>query len=242
MKRAWPLFLCTLFCATMALGRMESRLYGYAPGTLEEVEAMIRALVPEGPRVRVNPNVQQILVLADAETHGRIEELLERVDLPPAHMEFWFRRNRESHRVEWMDGETGTLPVSSTPPAEVVERARPRIRPGQRQDVPVVGTTLQVHAILLRREPATVRLRLTPVVLFGSSPPYDPVVFEEWATDVMINETSFVDLGKTLGHNDFYRTFFQTQPEPNLSPRPVGLLISLESVRFETESSEEPLE
>ena len=229
--RGAVVFLAVFMFTGLVSARLETRMYSYGGADPARVEAQIRQWVPEGPRVRVNPEIQQVLVVADPETHARIADMLERIDQPAARLHLWFRRNREAHTLNLFDGETGTLPVSSTPPAALVEEAR-HLLPRARNEPPVVGSVLHVHVSLLRRNPDTVRLRVTPTVLFGSSPPYETAVFHDWATDILINTERYLDLGHELRANDFYRSFFLSQSAPELAPRPVGLLLSLEEVTF----------
>lgn len=217
---------------------METRLYSYTNATPEEVEMQIRRYVPEGPRVLVQPDLQQVMVIADRQTHGQVATLLSRIDQPVAHLVIWYRHNREARKLDLIDGATGTLPVTRTPPKELVEMARSHLPPEQ-QRLPVVGSALHIHAVLLRQDPAMVRLRVTPAVTFGITPPYEPVIFEDLATDQMINTLEFVDLVDTLRQNEFYANFFQSQPDPDHPPRPVGLLITLDHIYFDTDTPDE---
>ena len=219
-------------------GQMETRLYDYGDADPETVTAQIRRYVPEGPRVLVNPEVGQVMVIADADTHAQIAQLLARIDQPAQRVVLWFRHNREAEEVSLLDGAIGTLPVTRTPPDALVQEAR-RFLPGDRRDMPLVGSVLHVHTVVLRSDPARVRLRITPAVTFGYTPPYEPILFDDLSTDVMLTDTGFLDLVHALRDNDFYADFFQSQPEPGHPPRPVGLLLSVARIESGRVDSEE---
>ena len=220
-------FVLFLLFALPGAGQMETRLYEFGDADAGEVEAQIRRYVPEGPRVLVNPEINQVMVIADAETHRQIAQMLSRIDQPAQRVILWFRHNREVTEVSLLDGAIGTLPVTRTPPEALVREAR-RFLPGDRRDMPLVGSVLHVHASVLRTEPARVRLRITPAVTFGFTPPYEPVLFEDMATDLMITDEAFLDVVEALRENDFYADFFRSQPEPDHPPRPVGILLSVD--------------
>jgi len=236
-----------LLILTVGLGRapaqLETRVYSYTNSPPRVVERQIRALVPEKPRVSMNPEAGQVLVIAEPSVHEKIASMLHRMDRPPARLYFRVRHNREVKRFSVMDGVPLTLPVSGDPPEDVVARARGRLSPG-REKAPAAGTALKVHVKLLREDPPAVRLRIVPAVAFGKEPPYEVVSYDELATDLMLTTENYVDVREALGGHDFYRDFLRTRPTPATPPRPVGLLMSFERLGYgqEGEASEESQE
>ena len=232
------LLACLLFFLLPALARaqLETRLYSYTNTPPAVVEARVREIVPEAHRVVVNPQVSQVLVIADTATHQRVAGMLVRLDRPVARLRFWLRHNRETLSLELLDGAIGTLPVTQTPPAALVDKAR-RLLPSEHRSLPAVGTVLEIHVALLRESPAAARLRVTPAVLFGLAPPYEPVRFPQLNSDLMVTGADYLDLVEQLARHEAYRDFFSSQPDPGQAPRPVGLLLSLEELHYRTEEA-----
>lgn len=229
MKR----IICTLFCLFAVIasgGQLETRMYRFEAMMPAEVEAQVRRWVPEGARVLVNPEVNQVMVIANAETHEQVAKIFERLDRPSHRVLFWFRHNQnEAQHLNLMDGDLANFPVTQTPVSKIVEAARGQLPHEQRND-PLVGSVLHTHFAVLRADPPRVRIRLTPAVLFGAYPPYEVVRFSEMSTDLMMTEEAFVDLVERLSENEFYRMFFRSQGATDGRHTPVGLLISLEEV------------
>ncbi|MDF3127626.1 hypothetical protein P0Y35_00310 [Kiritimatiellaeota bacterium B1221] len=210
---------------------LETRMhhFEYAPPHL--VERQIRALVPEAPRVSMNPRANQVIVIADAETQERVAAMLKVLGRPPRKLKFRVQHNREVLTFTVADGVPLTLPVSQTPPHNLIMQARGRLAPETR-NLPVVGSALQAHVILLREEPAVLRVRVVPAVIFGALQPYQIVSYDDLAMDVMLDTEEYLELQKVLSHHDFYRQFLLTQPDPSAAPRPVSLLVSFEGLEF----------
>ncbi len=226
------LFLC--LPPALARAQLASRMYSYTNTPPAVVEAKVREIVPEAHRVLVNPQVNQVLVIADAATHDRVAGMLVRLDRPLARMRFWLRHNRETLPLELLDGAIGTLPVSQTPALSLVEKAR-RLLPAEQRSLPVVGSVLEIHVSVLRDNPAAARLRVTPAVLFGVATPYEPVRFTQLSSDLMVTGDAYLDVVEQLSRHDDYREFFSSQPDPGQAPRPVGLLLSLEELHYRNE-------
>lgn len=226
------LILISLFLLPLFGGELETRIYRFEGMDPADVEAQVRRFVPQGPRVLVNPEVNQVMVIADEETHEQVARLFERMDRPSHRVVFWFRHNQnEPQHLNLMDGDFANFPVTRTPVPQVVTNARARL-PHEWRDAPLVGSVLRTHFSVLRADPARVRIRLTPSVLFGSSPPYEVVSFSEMSTDLMMTDEAFVDLVDRLAENEFYRMFFRSEGSAGRHT-PVGLLVSLEEVRSE---------
>jgi len=223
--------LLLLFLLPVIRGQLETRLYAFENTPAAKVEASIRELVPDGPRVLMNAEIGQVMVIADPETHRRIDQMLKRMDRPVARLSVWIRHNREEHRAEFIDGSTFTIPVSPFPPADVVAGARQFLDAGQDR-LPLVGSVLHAHVTVLSENPPVARLRLTPVVLFGVTPPYETVKYDEYTTDLRFNAKEFLDLSRALSEKDFYRGFLRGHPDPELPARSIGLLLSLERLHF----------
>ncbi len=222
-----------LFCfgwMVLFAGELQTRIYRFEGMNPEEVEEQVRRFVPLGPRVLVNPEVNQVMVIADAATQEQVARLFERLDRPMHRVVFWFRHNQdEPQSLNLMDGDFANFPVTRTPVPQVVANARARLRHESR-NAPLVGSVLQTHFSVLRADPARVRIRLTPAVLFGGTPPYEVILFSEMSTDVMMTDDAFVDLVDQLAENEFYRMFFRSEGATAGRHTPVGLLISLEEV------------
>jgi len=224
---------CSLCSLTLSAGELETRLHRFDYAAPQLVEKQLRALIPEAPRVSMNAEARQVIVIADDSTHQKIAAMLKELGRPPTQLVFTVRHNREVMRFAMGDGVPFTLPVSQTPPRQLVEMARNRLTPEIRR-LPVVGSALQAHVILLREDPEIARMRLTPAVIFGLAPPYEVVDFQDIAMDLMIDTEKFVELQEALTRHDFYTLFLKTQPDPQAAPRPVSLLISFEGLNFET--------
>ncbi|MEX2607095.1 MAG: hypothetical protein WD708_07085 [Kiritimatiellia bacterium] len=214
---------------------LKTRLHSYEHAPAALVERQLRALIPEGPRVSMNPRAKQVIVIADDATHDMVASMLRELGRPPVTLHFKVRHNQDVRTFSLLDGLSFSLPVSRTPPGEVVEQARSRLDP-EKQSLPVVGSALQIQAKLLRENPEAARLRVLPAVLFGLAPPYEVVEYHELATDILINSEFFLELQQSLNNHDFYRGFLRTRPEPEMAARPVSLLISLEKISFGTEA------
>jgi hypothetical protein len=81
----------------------------------------------------------------------------------------------------------------------------------------------------LREDPVVVRIRITPVVVFGSFQPYEVVEFSEYRQDLLMDTEKFLNLSQHLSSHDFYRNFLRTGAVPSAQPKPVGLLMSMEA-------------
>lgn len=208
---------------------METRMHGFGEASPELVERQLRMLIPEKQRVSMNAEAGQVIVVAEPETQEKVAAMLQALSRPPTRLQFWVRHNRSDREMVIPDAGMFALPVSDHPLPAVVDRARGMLPPG-RERMPVAGSVLQVHGKLLREEPAVVRLRVVPHVLFGSSPPYEVIRFEPLASDLLVNTEDYVDLTKELASHAFYRSFFQEQPHPEHPPRPVALLLSFRGV------------
>lgn len=218
---------------------LETRLHAYDHAPPALVERQLRALIPEGPRVSMNPQARQVIVIADAATHDKVASMLRELGRPRANLHFKVRHNQEVRDFSLMDGLSFSLPVSRTPPTSVVQQAITRLDP-EKQQLPVVGSALQVQAILLREDPDVARLRVVPAVLFGVAPPFEVVDYQELAMDILITSEAYLELQESLATHDFYREFLKTQPEANRTARPVSLLISFERLSFGTEADPPP--
>ena len=222
--------LCWISSLIALGGQLETRMYRFEAMTPAEVEAQVRRWVPEGPRVLVNPEVNQVMVIANAETHEQVAKIFERLDRPSHRVLFWFRHNQnEAQHLNLMDGDLANFPVTQTPVPKIVEAARAQL-PHERRNDPLVGSVLHTHFAVLRADPPRVRIRLTPAVLFGNYPPYEVVRFSEMTKDLMMTDEAFVDLVDRLSKNEFYQMFFRSQGATDGRHTPVGLLISLEEI------------
>ncbi len=221
----------------LCAAELETRMHQFEYASPDLVERQIRALVPEAPRVSMNPRANQVLVIADAETQDKVAAMLKVLGRPPRKLKFRVQHNREVLNFTIADGIPLTLPVSQTPPQNLIMQARGRLAPETR-NLPVVGSALQAHVILLREDPAVLRVRVVPAVIFGALQPYQVVSYDDLAMDMMLNTEEYVELQKVLGHHDFYRQFLLTQPDPVAAPRPVSLLVSFEGVEFPHPESE----
>ncbi|MDA3874493.1 MAG: hypothetical protein PF795_11115, partial [Kiritimatiellae bacterium] len=199
---------------------LETRLHSYEHAPAALVERQLRALIPEGPRVSMNPNAKQVIVIADEETHDMVASMLRELGRPQVTLHFKVRHNQEVRTFSLFDGLPFSLPVSRTPPTSVVQQAVDRLAP-EKQQLPVVGSALQIQAKLLREDPEVARLRVLPAVLFGVAAPYEVVDYPQLAMDILITTDSFLELQESLSKHDFYREFLQTQPEANRTARPV---------------------
>ncbi|MGA0333217.1 MAG: hypothetical protein ACO3NW_04610 [Kiritimatiellia bacterium] len=213
-------------------GELETRVHTFEFATPELVEQQLRALIPQGPRVSMHPSENKVIVIADAETHARIDSMLKVLGRPPRRLRFRIQHNREVREFSVPDGIPLSLPVSSSPPERLLNLARSRLAPDL-QNLPVVGSALQAHVIVLREDPAVLRLRITPAVVFGALPPYEVVDYPEWTTDLMISEENYLEIQEQMKDSDFYREFLKTQPDPAARARPVSLLISFAGFELE---------
>ena len=225
MKRLWLLW-CVLLCQWTA--QTITQLHSYGQANPELVERQIRALVPEGPRVSMNLAARQVIVVAEPEIQERIAAMVAQLSKPPMELSFRIQHNLDVQNVTVLSGTLFSVPVSSAPPGPLIQRARARLGL-EKRGLPVVGSALQVHATLLRESPAIARLRVTPAVIFGILKPYEVVIFEEYAQDVLINAEEYLAMPKALTSHDFYRTFLLSFAEPTAAPKPVGLLLSMEA-------------
>lgn len=227
------LLLLVLNLLPRAAGQLVTRIYAYQTLTPAQVEAEVRRWVPEGGRVLVNPAVNQVMVIAPPETHEQVARIFERLDRPTHRLDLWFRHNQqEGQTLDLIDGDFANFPVTRTPLPHIETEARAML-PFEQQDLPLVGSILNTHFAVLSADPARVRLRLTPALLFGSSPPYEVVRFENLAMDLLITDEAFVDLPDRLAENEFYRMFFRSRAADSDRHRPVGLLLSLQGIRSE---------
>jgi len=218
---------------------MLTRVHSFEYAPPELVERQLRMLIPETRNVTVNPAVNQVIVNADAATQEKVASMLRQLGRPPANLHFrmWHNRNERSFAVR--DGVLFSMPVSQTPPESVVEHARSRLAPEQR-DQPPAGTALQAHVHLLRDDPPTARLRLVPGVLFGVAHPYEVVSYDELATDILVPADEYIEIRERLASHSFFSGFLRTQPREGQRARPVSLLLSLERLSFgELEEEEE---
>jgi len=221
-------FLCLLIVILPSLlfAQMVTRLHFFGEADPELVERQIRALVPEGPRVSVNPESRQVIVVAEPAVQTRVAGMLEQLAQPPLQLNFRIRLNREVREVSVRDGILFSVPISQAPPESMTEIARARL-PAGKQAEPVVASGLQIHPVVLREKPAVVRLRVTPVMVFGSFRPYEVVEFSDYSQDMLANTASFLNLSQELESHDFYRNFLRTGSDPGAAPKPVGILLSL---------------
>lgn len=219
------LLVCGL-CLPIA-AQTVTQLHSYGEADPDLVERQIRALVPEEPRVSMNRNARQVIVVAEPEVQEKIAGMVKQLSTPPLELRFRIRHNRDVRSLAVRDGIPFSLPISETPPPELIRMARGRLNP-ERRNLPVVGSALQLHPKLLREDPAIVRLRVTPAVVFGHLQPYDVVSFEEVTQDVLVNTEVFLDLTLQLGSHHFYEKFLRTLTEPASAPKPVALLLSLQ--------------
>jgi|GEM_PF-1217660 len=240
MRALYYVFLMVFWISPTVWAELETRLHSFEYASADLVEKQLRALIPEGPRVSMNAERKQAIVIADAATQDKITSMLRELGRPPTELKFVIRHNRETIRFSVLSGIPFTLPVSQTPPVQLVEMARGRLAPEMR-GLPVVGSALRVDGLLLREEPAVARMRVTPAVLFGVAQPHHVVDFPDLAMDFSIDTESYIELQETLTRHDFYRLFLQTQPDPQSAIRPVSLLVSFEGLEFvlsETQSDE----
>jgi hypothetical protein len=222
-------FLCLLIVILPSLlfAQTVTRLHFFGEADPELVERQIRALVPEGPRVSVNPESRQVIVVAEPAIQNRVAGMLEQLAQPPLQLNFRIRLNREVKEVSVRDGILFSVPISQAPPENMTRLARARL-PAGKQAQPVVASGLQVHPVVLREKPAVVRIRVTPVMVFGSFRPYDVVEFPEYSQDMLVNTSAFLNLSQELGSHDFYRNFLRSGSDPSAEPKPVGMLLSLD--------------
>jgi hypothetical protein len=235
--RIFVLLVSIFFGGRLVSGELETRLHSFSYAPPELVERQLRVLIPESPRVSMNPRANQVIVIADAETHDKVASMLRELGRPTVILHFRVRHNRVVRQFSVMDGLSISLPVSQTPPRSVVDHAKSRLAL-EKQKLPVVGSALQVQAKLLREDPAVVRLRVLPAVLFGKAPPYEVVDYKELAMDILITTESYLELQESLAGHDFYSRFLRTQPDVQRSPRPVSLLMSFERLSFVGEEKE----
>lgn len=212
-------------------GELETRVHRFEYAEPEWVERQVRALVADPHRVSMNPRANEVMVITDAETHTKVEALLRVLGRPPRYLRFKVKHNRELLPFRVADGVPLTLPVSQTPPAQLVEIARTRLGPEDR-NLPVAGTALQVQVMLLRENPDVVRMRIFPAVLFGPLQPYKVIRYEDLTMDIMVDTENYLEFQDPLGGHAFYRQFLQTQPDPSAPPRPVSLVVSFEGVEY----------
>lgn len=225
----------------IAAAPLEQRLHYFEYASPALVEKQLRALIPEGPRVSMNPAANQVIVIADAETQEKVAAMLRDLGRPPHELQFLVRHNRETFRFATGDGVPISLPVTQTPPPQLVEMARARLAPEAR-NLPVVGAALQANIVLLKEDPPVAKMRVVPAVLFGPLQPYQVVSFDDLAMDFLVDTERYIELHEQLSKHDFYRVFMQTQPDPQAAPRPVSLLISFEGLALpqpETEPVDE---
>jgi hypothetical protein len=231
MKKTILMLIC-LMVPPLFGGELETRIYRFEGMEPAEVEAQVRRFVPQGPRVLVNPEVNQVMVIADGETHEQVARLFERMDRPSHRVVFWFRHNQnEPQHLDLMDGDFANFPVTQRP-LDRLERQARALLTREWREATLVGSVLQAHFSVLRTDPPRVRIRLTPAVLFGDYPPYEVIHFSEMTTDIMMTDEAFVDLVDRLAENEFYRMFFRSEGSAGRHT-PVGLLISLEEVTSE---------
>lgn len=214
-----------------------TRLHHFEYASPELVEQQLRALIPEGPRVSMNPAAGQVIVIADEATQDKIASMLRELGRPPHQLHFMVRHNRETFRFVTGDGVPVSLPVTQTPPPQLVEMARARLAPETRH-LPPVGSALQLNIVLLKEEPPMARMRVVPAVLFGPLQPYQVVSFDELAMDFLVDDQKYIELYEQLIRHNFYRLFMQTQPDPQVAARPVSLLLSFEGLRLPEEETE----
>ena len=225
MKSGWILLL--LLAPVWA--QTVTRLHSYGPANPELVERQIRALVPEGPRVSMNLAARQVIVVATPEVQEKVAAMVEQLAKPPMELRFRIQLNQEVRQVAVLSGAPFSMPLSSDPPAEVIQLGRNRLLP-EHGNLPVVASALTLHATLLKEDPVIARIRVTPAVVFGVLKPYQVVEFPEYVQDVLVNDQEFIALEKKLRTNSFYRSFLRTHTEPTMAPKPVGILLSMEAV------------
>lgn len=219
--------LFLLACLSIGSAQTVTQLHSYGEANPDLVERQIRALIPERPRVSMNRNAQQVIVVAEPAVQEKVATMVAQLAKPPLEFRFRIRHNREVREVTVGAGIPFSIPVSEVPPEELILYSRGRLG-SDKQQVPVVASALQLHAVLLREEPAIVRMRVVPAMVFGEAPPYDIVSFDEYTQDLLVNTTEFLNLSRELESHDFYRNFLRTRTEPSSIPKPVGLLLSLE--------------
>ncbi len=210
----------------------ETRMHEFSGLSPQTVENRIRMLVPERERVSINPEAAKVIVVAEPKVQEQIAAMLRELAKPKVKLVLRYRHNRESHDVVLGDSEFVTLPVSDSPPDQVVQGARRPLLPNHKE-LPAAGSVLHVHARLLREDPPVARLSITPAVLFGEEPPFEVFRHDRLRMDVLLNTEEFLDLRRKLSSHSFYTTFLTTQPEGVRQVKPVSLILSLEAVQEE---------
>lgn len=225
MRRYLSLFLLlplSVFSQTV------TRLHDYGEADPQLVERQIRAIVPEGPRVSMNTNAKQVIVVAEPALQEKIAAMVAQLSKLPVELQFRLRLNKETVEVSVQEGVLFSVPLTENPPPRVEQVARARLD-DRTKDEPIVASGLQFHPVLLREDPVVVRLRVTPVVVFGEFRPYDVIAFAEFAQDMLVTTTEFLNLSTELSSHDFYRSFLTTDTETSSIPKPIGLLLSMET-------------
>lgn len=220
--------LLCLFLLSGVSAQTVTRLHFYGEADPNLVERQIRSLVPEKPRVSMNPEARQVIVVAEPAVQDKVAGMVEQLAKVPLELSFRIRLNREVEEVTVESGVLFSVPVSREPPQTIVQLARARLNAGKQKE-PVVASGLQFHPVLLREEPVVVRIRITPVVVFGSFQPYEVVEFSEYQQDLLMDTGKFLNLSEHLASHDFYRNFLRTAADPSEKPKPVGLLLSMEA-------------
>jgi hypothetical protein len=237
MNMRTPFLLFFLFCFR-ASAALETRIHDFGDSSPALVEKQIRFFVPEKHRVSMNKAAGQVIVVAEPAIQERVAAMLKEMAKPEVKLRLTIRHNRDEILVEIHDGLPITLPVSSTPPADVERAARAMLPPGK-SDLPIFGTVLRTNVKLLREDPAVARLQIVPTVLFGKEPPYEVVQYKKLRSDVLMTTTEYVDLPQKLSTHHFYPGFLRTQPHPDHPSKPIALLLSFEQVKPEEEKANE---
>jgi hypothetical protein len=217
----------------MVFGAPETRMHSFGDVSPQLVERQIRMLVPEKQRVSMNAQAGQVIVVAEPEIQNRVEAMIRELSRPVQYLKLWVRHNRDIREFQVRDGVPVNLPVSDQPSASMIRQGRSMLPPG-RQNLPVVGSVLQLHVKLLREDPAVARVRVVPTMLFGSEPPYDVVRFTRLESDVLLNTRDYLDLPRELSTHAFYTEFLREQEHPDHPPKPVSLLLSFQGLTTES--------
>ena len=222
------ILIALFFSATFGFSQTVTQLHSYGDVDPDLVEQQVRALVPEGPRVSMNRDAGQVIVVAEPGVQDRVAAMLEDLMKPAVGLRFRLRINREVQDIAIEDGVLFSLPLTKKPPSDVVELARRRLGTANGRET-VIASGLQIHPIVLREVPPVVRIRVTPVVVFGPFQPYQVVEFGEVTQDLLVTTREFVNLTEKLSSHNFYKRFLRTATEPSAVPKPIGLLLSMDA-------------
>ena len=224
-------FVFGLHLSLTASSQVEPRVYSFTNTPPAVVEQTLRRYIPEPHRIKMNADRKQVMVIATTAEHNEITKVMTRVDRPTAQIDLWTRVAGHSESYRLQDGEILALPLTMQPDQTLIQHARHKL-PEPLVDAPPHGSALEIQASILKESPLAIRLRITPVLVFGPNPPHTAVRYTEYSTDLLIRENLYLSLENQLGVQELFRPFFRQQISDARPPEPFDVLLALEGLHY----------